>query len=216
LKLIYLEMNQQITKTRLNREQSQAQTRERLLQAGRKLFVQNGFGGASIREIAEEAGYSQGAFYSNFADKDAILLELLRRHMETEATQLAAVFTTAELSGDEVLAALDAWAATLHADADWTMLSIELQLHASRSPAFAAEYEAVWKTHRSALGLVIGRLFAHLALLPPAEPEQLAAGFMALAHGLGLQGTAVHPAPAGKMIMLFLRGLIAGADAAAR
>src|SRR5437870_1986373 len=103
-------MNQQIKKTRLNREQSQAQTRERLLQAGRKLFVQNGFGGASIREIAEEAGYSQGAFYSNFADKDAILLELLRRHMETEATQLAAVFTTAELSGDEVLAALDAWA----------------------------------------------------------------------------------------------------------
>ncbi|HWW05348.1 TetR/AcrR family transcriptional regulator [Collimonas sp.] len=209
-------MNQQTTKTRLNREQSQALTRERLLQAGRKLFVQNGFGGASIREIAEAAGYSQGAFYSNFVDKDAILLELLRAHMETEAAQLAAVFASAELSGEEVLAALDAWADTLHADANWTMLSIELQLHASRSPAFAAAYEAVWKTHRSALGHVIERLFAHLALVPPAEPEQLAAGFMALAHGLGLQGTAVHPAPAGKMIMLFLRGLIAAAETAVK
>ncbi|WP_230414098.1 TetR/AcrR family transcriptional regulator [Collimonas silvisoli] len=200
----------------MNREQSQALTRERLLQAGRKLFVQNGFGGASIREIAEEAGYSQGAFYSNFADKDALLLELLRAHMETEATQLAAVFASAELSGEEVLAALDAWAATLHADANWTMLSIELQLHANRSRAFAAEYETVWKTHRSALGHVIGRLFAHLGLQPPAEPEQLAAGFMALAHGLGLQGTAIHPAPTGRMIMLFLRGLIAGAEAAVK
>jgi AcrR family transcriptional regulator len=216
LKLIDIEMNQQTTKTRLNREQSQALTRERLLQAGRKLFVQNGFGGASIREIAEAAGYSQGAFYSNFVDKDAILLELLRAHMETEAAQLAAVFASAELSGEEVLAALDAWADTLHADANWTMLSIELQLHASRSPAFAAAYEAVWKTHRSALGHVIERLFAHLALVPPAEPEQLAAGFMALAHGLGLQGTAVHPAPAGKMIMLFLRGLIAAAETAVK
>jgi hypothetical protein len=91
------------------------------------------------------------------------------------------------------------------------MLSVELQLHASRSPAFAAAYNAVWDAHRDALGRIIERLFGHLGLTPPAAPGQLAAGFMALAHGLGLQRAAVHPAPAGKLIMLFLRGLIASA-----
>src|SRR5450830_1121500 len=107
-------MTQLTTKKRLSREQSQARTRERLIQAARKLFVQHGFGGASIRDVAEEAGYSQGAFYSNFADKEAILLELLREHMGAEAMQLASVFATVGLTGDEVLAALDAWAVTLH------------------------------------------------------------------------------------------------------
>jgi len=205
-------MTQLTTKKRLSREQSQAQTGERLIQAARKLFVQHGFGGASIRDIAEQAGYSQGAFYSNFADKEAILLELLRGHMEAEAMQLASVFATVGLTGDEVLAALDAWAVTLHADGDWAMLSIELQLHANRSPAFAAEYGAVWEVHRSALGRLIGRLFEYLGLVPPAEPEQLAAGFIALAQGLGLQRAAIHPDPTGRMIMLFLRGLIASAE----
>ncbi|HTD06372.1 helix-turn-helix domain-containing protein [Undibacterium sp.] len=205
-------MTLQDTRKRLNREQSQAQTRERLIEAGRKLFVRHGFGGASIRDIAEEAGYSQGAFYSNFSDKEAILLELLRGHMETEAAQLAAVFETAGRSEDDVFKALDAWAAALHADADWAMLSIELQMHANRSPAFAVEYGAVWKAHRTALGLLIGRLFQHLDRIPPAEPEELAAGFMALAHGLGLQRATISPDPTGRMIMIFLRGLLAAAS----
>ncbi|EHP40938.1 TetR family transcriptional regulator [Cupriavidus basilensis OR16] len=199
---------------RLSREQSQAQTRERLLEAARSLFVQRGFGGTSIRDIAEEAGYSQGAFYSNFLDKEALLLDLLRGHMEAEARQLATVFDTAERAGAEVLAGLDAWAAALHADADWAMLSIELQMHANRSPTFAGAYRAVWDTHRSELGRLIERLFRHLGRVPPAEPEELAASFMALAHGLALQRGTTSADPTGRMLMLFLRGLLASAQAA--
>ena len=209
-------MTKLITKKRLSREQSQAQTRERLIQAARQLFVQHGYGGSSIRDIAEEAGYSQGAFYSNFPDKEAILLELLRRHMEAEALQLTSVFATDGITGDEVLAKLDVWALTLQADGDWAMLSIELQLHANRSPAFAAAYGAIWRVHRNALGRFIGRLFEHMVLVPPVEPEQLAAGFIALAQGLGLQRASIHPDPTGSMIMLFLRGLIASAKVRAK
>ena len=199
---------------RLSREQSQAQTRERLLEAARSLLMQRGFGGTSIRDIAEEAGYSQGAFYSNFPDKEALLLDLLRGHMEAEAKQLAAVFDTAEHTGAEVLAGLDAWAAALHADADWAMLSIELQMHANRSPSFASVYRAVCDTHRGELGGLIERLFRHLGRVPPAQPEELAAGFMALAHGLALQRGTTSADPTGRMLMLFLRGLLASAQVA--
>lgn len=209
-------MNDKPTPKRLSREQSQARTRERLLEAGQRLFVRCGYGGVSIRDIAEEAGYSQGAFYSNFKDKEAVLLELLRGYMEAEAAQLARLCEgLAERDGADVIAALEAWSATLDEQVDWTTLSIELQLQAGRSAAFAAEYRLVWEAHRAALGRVLARLFDLAGKAAPAAPEELAAGFMALAHGLGLQRAVHDDGACGRMIMLFLRALLGGAAPAA-
>ncbi|WP_432734334.1 TetR/AcrR family transcriptional regulator [Ralstonia solanacearum] len=204
-------MNQQTKRQRLSREESKSQTREHLLDAARRLFVRDGFGGASLRDIAQEAGYSQGAFYSNFPSKEAILLELLRRHMEAEARQLTAVLDAADAPPGDVLAGLEAWAITLDQDTDWSVLAVELQLQANRSAAFAAEYRVVWEKHQSELAHFVAQLFSRLALIPPAEPLQLAASFMALAHGLALQRITTGQGPAGQMIMVFLRGLLASA-----
>lgn len=197
---------------RLTREESRAQTRERLIETAQHLFVSNGYGGASIRDIADKAGYSQGAFYSNFSSKEDVLLELLRRHMETEATQLSKVMGNDEQKPEQMLAELEAWASTLNHDADWCMLSIELQLHANRSQTFAVEYQKVWDKHRSEIGGVIGQLFNKLNRTPPAAPDELAAAFMALSHGLALQRMTARPEPSGRLIMMFLRGLIASAE----
>ena len=198
---------------RLSREESQAQTRTRLIDTAQQLFVANGYGGTSIRDIAERAGYSQGAFYSNFASKEEVLLELLRGHMEAEGAQLSGVMDSAGRTPEQIFAELESWAATLNHDASWSMLSIELQLHAKRSPAFAAKYQAVWDAHRTRLGRVIGQLFATLGRTPPTDPDELAAAFMALAHGLALQNRGTRPDPSGRMILVFLRGLIASAGA---
>src|SRR5262249_33712448 len=59
---------------RLTREESKELTRIRLIEAAERLFIRKGFDGASVEEISESAGYSRGAFYSNFEDKDQILL----------------------------------------------------------------------------------------------------------------------------------------------
>jgi len=174
--------------------------------------VSNGYGGASIRDIADKAGYSQGAFYSNFSSKEDVLLELLRRHMEAEALQLFKVMGDERQEPEQMLAELEAWASTLNRDADWCMLSIELQLHANRSRSFAQEYQKVWDRHRSEIGGVIGQLFDKLGRTPPAAPDELAAAFMALSHGLALQRMSTRPDPSGRLIMVFLRGLIAGAQ----
>lgn len=204
-------MNPKITTKRLTREESQAQTRERLIDTAQHLFVSNGYGGTSIRDIADKAGYSQGAFYSNFSCKEDILLAFLRRHMEAEAAQLSSVMDSDGHTPEQMLAELDAWASTLNHDADWCMLSIELQLHANRSQTFAAEYQKVWAEHRAEIGSVLSKLFAKLGRIPPAEPDELAAAFMALTHGLALQRVSTRPDPSGRLIMVFLRGLIASA-----
>ena len=60
---------------RLSREESQARTRNLLIEAARDEIVKKGFAQASVRDIADAAGFSLGAFYSNFPEKEAILLE---------------------------------------------------------------------------------------------------------------------------------------------
>ena len=54
---------------RLTREESKEVTRRRLIVAAERLFVRKGFDDASVEEISETAGYSRGAFYSNFDNK---------------------------------------------------------------------------------------------------------------------------------------------------
>lgn len=200
-------MNDHRPRQRLSRQESHAQTRERLIDAARRRFVQHGFGGASIRDIAEEAGYSQGAFYSNFTSKEAVLLELLRRHMAEEAATLGAILKQPEAAGD-ILSVLERWAVTLDADVDWSMLALELQLHAQRSPAFAAESGPVFVAYRRELGRLVAALFKRLGRRPATDPAELASAFMALAHGLALQRVGAASDTTGRMIMVFLRAVI--------
>ncbi|SAK93919.1 TetR family regulatory protein [Caballeronia catudaia] len=72
---------------RLTRTQRKEQTRERLLDAAQRMFVRKGFAATSVDDISDEAGYTRGAFYSNFDSKSEVLIELLQR--DGERTHLA-------------------------------------------------------------------------------------------------------------------------------
>ncbi|CAI0776635.1 TetR/AcrR family transcriptional regulator [Serratia entomophila] len=196
------------SKTRLTREESQKQTREHLIETARQLFVASGYGATSIRDIAAQAGYSQGAFYSNFSSKEGLLLLLLERHMQTEASQLASLIRHDARTVEQVLAALEAWAEGMNLETDWCMLSIELQLHAQRSPTFAVEYKKIWCVHQAEIASVLAALFQRLGKTPPALPDELAAAFMAMAHGLALQKNVTGGQAYGKVMIVFLRGLL--------
>ncbi len=52
-------------------------TRKRIMAAARKTFSQNGFAAANVSDIVADAGVSQGTFYYHYADKKAILTEIL-------------------------------------------------------------------------------------------------------------------------------------------
>ena len=68
---------QQPVRQRLTRAEAKARTREQLLDAAAQVFAQRGYAGASVDEIAEAAGYSAGALYSNFNGKEQLFLELM-------------------------------------------------------------------------------------------------------------------------------------------
>src|SRR5882724_9726886 len=88
-----------MTRKRLSREDSREQTTQRLLDAAQKLIARKGLDAASVENIAAAAGYSRGAFYSNFSSKDDLFIELLRRDHQKATAGLTAL-RTSELSID--------------------------------------------------------------------------------------------------------------------
>ncbi len=172
--------------SRLTRAQSQAQTMARLVEAAGRAVAERGLGAVSVDEIAERAGYSRGAFYANFPDKEAMLLAVLRGHMEGEIRAVRSLFDE-KLGPPALIERLEGWMHETHADADWALLSAELQLHALRCPAFREQYDALQRDHRGALAELLAMLFAYAGRALPVGASLLAATIKALVQGLALQ-----------------------------
>src|SRR3954451_9038132 len=82
-------MQSEISK-REKRAEKQARTRAELIATAGSVFAQRGYGGASVEEIAEQAGYSHGAVYSNFAGKSDLFLAVFEQYMADRTRELAA------------------------------------------------------------------------------------------------------------------------------
>ena len=65
-------------------EQLVAARREQILNGATKVFAERGFNRARVKEIAREAGVSEGTIYNYFEDKDALLIGIVHRLNETE------------------------------------------------------------------------------------------------------------------------------------
>jgi AcrR family transcriptional regulator len=70
-----------------DRSARKAQTRERLLQAAARVYARRGFSGATLDEVAAEAGFTKGAVYSHFGSKENLLLALMEEHLASQVTQ---------------------------------------------------------------------------------------------------------------------------------
>jgi AcrR family transcriptional regulator len=75
-----------MTRGRLSREEARTRTREAILDEARAMFGARGYRGATLSDIAEAAGFSKGAVYSNWPSKEALFLDLLDRQSREEMT----------------------------------------------------------------------------------------------------------------------------------
>jgi TetR/AcrR family transcriptional regulator, transcriptional repressor of aconitase len=181
-------------KHRLTRKESRLETRTRLLGSAAQLFAGGGYEGASVDLIAESAGYSKGAFYSNFESKEAIFLELLDAHKRREIEALALLLAQ-DVPASELLSLIRNSEAGRGSDFDFGLLSAEFQLQACRDKTFAKTYAKLHRTHRDTMAGLVTKLFAKLGRIPPSDPKDLADIIMALTTGLSLQGTSLQGPP---------------------
>lgn len=173
---------------RLTRAESQARTRDALLQAAADVFVERGFGGASVEAIAARAGFTRGAFYSNFASKEELFAELLQqrvyavyRHMGERLLAGEADWSPRE-SGER-LAAVQA-----HPDGRWMFrLWLELLAHAGRSEEMRRLAAGFWSGTRALMEELVERAYAQRGERPPVAADRLASALIAMDVGLALQ-----------------------------
>ena len=174
---------------RLTRAQRRQQTRARLLDAAGQVFARRGFHAATVDEVAEAAGYTKGAVYSNFASKDELFLALLDQHLAAQLQQVEAL--DAIESSQELLAAMPGRTeAEFAAARDFGVLMLEFSLYAMRSPAAQAELAKRYRQLRGRLAELIAKRYARQQASPPMPPEHLAALALATDAGLFLQNAA--------------------------
>ena len=190
----------------LTRKDTQRQTRDRLIAAAHSSIIEEGVAAMSIRNICSAAGHSQGAFYSNFASKDDLLVEILQSHIQDEVTLLRDL--VAHCSGDDIEATLQVLAARLAKLADeaqWSLLSIELQLHARRDPAFAERHREGKAACYRMFGELVADLTQRFALRPTLPPMQTGIGLYTLWMGMAVQGAVEGAMPRDEMLVGFFR-----------
>jgi AcrR family transcriptional regulator len=170
---------------RLTRRESQQLTRVKLIEAAERVFVRTGFDAASVEQIAEEAGFSRGAFYSNFESKDELFLELLdKKRIETQ-TALDNIFREKKDGNERFRAARD-WYADQWQQRAWTILKTEFNLRALRNRALRKRLGALWQQEVQTYAAILAQYFLEAGLKPAESPQTIVVSLLAAAQGLGM------------------------------
>ena len=169
--------------TRLTREQSRDQTRQRLLDAARGVFMKDGFAAASLEDITAAAGYTRGAFYSNFGSKLQLLLELLERDQESTMARMRAIFDDQALHRD-MGSYLMQYYRECYRDNGSHLLWSEAKLQATRDTRFRARFDALMRKSLQATTTYIAALAERIGPPLPVSAAELALGLSALFDGL--------------------------------
>jgi AcrR family transcriptional regulator len=172
---------------RSRREERKQETRAELIEAAARVFAHRGFHGASLDQIAQEAGYSTGALYWHFKGKDDLFLAVYEAQTEARVRDIEKFRERTE--GDlpqRARAYADQFMARLHDDPEFLVLTLEFLVHAWRNPPLREAF-----SHRVAWGRLLaarmlGEETQRTGYELPMPAEDLATVLRELGVGLGL------------------------------
>src|SRR5918999_4846579 len=157
------------------RRQRQAETRSSLLRSAAKLFCRHGLEGASVEEVATDAGYTKGAFYSNFKSKEELFLVMLDEKFGSELDRINRLLAgTGEPDHEARTAAAD-FVRYIHSDPEWPRLYFEFVAYAARNEDFRQELATRHRALRARLTEIYRRWSADFPAEPPIPIEDIAA-----------------------------------------
>ena len=196
---------------RLNRAEQAERNRALVLDAARQVFLARGYHGATLEQIADEAGFSKGVVYSQFDSKADLFLALLEARIEERAAENARLAES--LAGDGGLTALmEHLARGDQATPGWVLLVIEFRVHAARDPVLSRRYAAAHDRTAEALAGVLATVSAAGGEEPAVAPRRLAELALALSVGITLEQAASPdalggPLPAAQLVARMLEPL---------
>jgi AcrR family transcriptional regulator len=172
---------------RLTREQSKANTRERLLAAARGVFARSGFHGASVEEIASAAGFSTGALYSNFDGKEDLFLVLMEREIEEHAREITEAVRARASMSERATGGARQWMTMIEREPEVVLLFMEFWAYGVRDAQVRPKVAARFAQMREVLTRLIADGVHDFDLELELPAEQLALAIDALADGIARQ-----------------------------
>ncbi len=195
---------------RLLRAERKERTRAELVEVAREVFLRRGFHGASLDEIAERAGYTKGAVYSNFDGKDVLFLAVLEEHFRRRADVYAElIFDQPEIE-DSYRAVARFWREANEREPEMARLITEFLVHASRQETLRNAARAVRELGIDAITELVDALAARHGVQFTLPTRELVRGSGALNRGLAIEQLIDPDLPAEvfeEMHVAYMRGL---------
>jgi AcrR family transcriptional regulator len=183
---------------RLSRTGQAERNRALVLAAARRVFLACGYHGATLEQIADEAGFSKGVVYSRFDSKADLFLALLEARIEERAAENAGLAES--LPDGDLTVLLDHFARGDHAIPGWQLLVIEFRVHAARDAELSRRYAAAHARTVDALAGVLVTFCARTGQTPAVAPQRLAELALALSVGAALEQAADPDALGGNQL----------------
>ena len=175
--------------TRLSRAEQVERNRATVLDAARRVFLERGYAGATLEVIAEEAGFSKGVMYSQFASKPDLFLALLEQRIAERAEENARI--AADRAGlDGLRALLLASARHTEDGGGWPLLLVEFRVVAALDPELNTRYAALHAHAVDQFAEAVRSLLARDGLAPVYPPRAFAELIFAVDQGKVLEQAA--------------------------
>jgi AcrR family transcriptional regulator len=165
-------------KRRSRREERREETRAELIAAATQAFASRGIYGASLEQIAADAGYSTGAIYWHFKSKEDLFLAVFEDYARTRVGELTEIYER----GDPPRTSADQWMARSAADPSSLVLAMEFTVYAWRNPALLAQLA----DRMAAVRLAVGRFLEQQGALDGIELPLSAQGIGTVLRELGV------------------------------
>jgi AcrR family transcriptional regulator len=170
----------------LTPERRRERTRQHLLDAGAIVFGRRGYHGASLDEVAATAGFTKGAVYSNFKNKEDLFVAVLEQQIYGQIHEVEAMLAEHPHPGPEQLAAIRTLI-TPTDEVNWTALYLEFVLYALRNPSARELLIAFRRRTRDAVQRLVEQEWTMLGSDPPISARSMATLALALFQGVDLE-----------------------------
>lgn len=203
-------MDTQTPAPRLTRAERKAETRVALLDAAARVFGRRGFHGASVDQVAEDAGFTKGAVYSNFASKEGLFLALLDRHFERRVREIAELLSSDEDLVTQMREGSRGFVRAILEEKDMSLLMMEFWTYAVRNEPLREQVVARVRRMRRELADLFESRLAGLGLTLPVTYDELALATLVGAHGVAIEKLmdpdGVSDEIFGTMLVYFMKG----------
>jgi AcrR family transcriptional regulator len=139
-----------------------------MLDAARSVLAAEGIQGASVERICDEAGFTRGAFYSNFSSKDDLVLALFRRERERMMELLREAADPESYAGMDPVEAvgviIDRFVLLQPPDREWYLVHAEFELRGVRDDAVGREFNDAWREVKAQFEAVIVTVLRQIGL----------------------------------------------------